>query len=53
MVHLSTVRDGQIERLRKLCLIGSIQLSWLHAGAAKNLIRWVGLDRVELTRRPA
>ena len=49
--HLSTVRAGQIKRLRKLGLIGSIQLSWFHAGAAKDLIRWVGRDRVQLTGR--
>ncbi len=49
--HLSTVRADQIKRLRKLGLIGSIQLSWFHAGAAKRLIRWVGRDRVELTGR--
>jgi predicted amidohydrolase YtcJ len=49
--HLSTVRTDQIKRLRKLGLIGSIQLSWFHAGAARTLIRWVGRDRVELTGR--
>lgn len=49
--HLSTVRRDQIKRLRKLGLIGSIQLSWFHAGAAKDLIRWVGRDRVQLTGR--
>jgi predicted amidohydrolase YtcJ len=49
--HLATVRADQIKRLRKLGLIGSIQLSWFHAGAVENLIRWVGRDRVELTGR--
>ena len=49
--HLSTVRADQIKRLRKLGLIGSIQLSWFHAGAAKTLIRWIGRDRIELAGR--
>ncbi|MQA91668.1 MAG: amidohydrolase family protein [Gemmatimonas sp.] len=49
--HLTIVRGDQIKRLRRLGLIGSIQLSWFHAGAAKDLIRWVGRDRVGLTGR--
>lgn len=49
--HLTTVRNDQITRLRKLGLVGSVQLSFFHAGAAETLIRWVGRDRVELTGR--
>ena len=49
--HLSTVRADQIQRLRRLGLIGSIQLSWFHAGAAETLIRWIGRDRIELAGR--
>lgn len=49
--HVTTARDGQITRLRRLGLIGSIQLSFFHAGAAETLIRWIGRDRVELTGR--
>lgn len=49
--HLTIVRDDQIDRIRDLGLIGSIQLSFFHAGAAKDLIRWMGRDRVRLTGR--
>ena len=49
--HLTIVRADQIKRLRKLGLIGSIQLPWFHAGAARTVIRWVGRDRVELAGR--
>ncbi len=49
--HLTTVRNDQIKRLRDLGLIGSIQLSFFHAGAAETLGRWVGRDRVQLTGR--
>jgi predicted amidohydrolase YtcJ len=49
--HLTVVREDQIDRIRDLGPFGSIQLSWFHAGAAEDLIRWVGRDRVGLTGR--
>jgi predicted amidohydrolase YtcJ len=49
--HLTTVRDDQIDRLKKLGLIGSIQLSFFHAGVADELKRWLGESRVDLSGR--
>ncbi|HEV3472841.1 MAG TPA: amidohydrolase family protein [Actinomycetota bacterium] len=49
--HASTVRDDQVDRMADLGLIASIQRSWFHADAAKDLVRWVGRDRVTFTGR--
>ena len=49
--HLTAVRDDQIQKIKDLGLIGSIQLSFFHADAAKDLVRWLGRDRVRLSGR--
>jgi predicted amidohydrolase YtcJ len=49
--HVSIVRDDQVERIADLGLIASVQHSWFHAGAANELVRWLGRDRVTFTGR--